>query len=157
MPKNRKEAMKLRDIHKINTLKNLINLSKKDHRKRRDNRRILAQKYVRNLVRKNFQQYGDVRKLVPQDTYYCYTYHNEDIKDPCLRAIGRLKRTICPFWYWIEIPEDERPDHIGIVAEGQTGIGGCKLLNETDDDMNGWGLLWDSCKECGISCHHKET
>jgi len=147
--------MRLRDIENIRTLREIMN--KKDYRKRHNHNRILRQKYTRNLIRKNFKQYGDIRKIIPQDTYYCYTYHNEDIKDPCLRAISHLQRTMCPFWYWIEIPESEYKDHVGIVAEGQTGIGGCKLLNETDDDYDGYGLLWDACKYCLISCHHKET
>ena len=54
----------------------------------------------------------------------------------------------CPFWYSIEIPKEEQGDHVGLVAMGQSHIGGCKLIGKTDDDMDGWGLLWDQCKEC---------
>ena len=46
------------------------------------------------------------------------------------------------------IPKEEQGDHVGLVAMGQSHIGGCKLIGKTDDDMDGWGLLWDQCKEC---------
>lgn len=52
----------------------------------------------------------------------------------------------CPYYYSFEVGEDDI--HVGLVAIGQTHIGGCRLINKTDDDLGGWGMLWDSIKEC---------
>ena len=83
--------------------------------------------------------------VIPKKTPYCYTTISFD-RDTLI-----LKTKPCPYYYSIEIPKEERKDHIGIVAVGQNHIGGCHLLKTTDDEHGGWGLLWDQCKECGIN------
>jgi len=103
-------------------------------------------KHVRNDHIKGMTRWNKVRKRlirafqrrnngihpiasIPKNTFYCES---------------------CPHWYEIDITGHEE-EHIGCVAMGQHHIGGCKFLNMTDDDMGSWGLLWDQCKECGIS------
>ena len=78
---------------------------------------------------------------------YCYkTLRMKKLKDGSLK----FESVTCPYWYSIEIPEEELDDHVGIVAVGQHYIGGCKYTNETDDDRDSWGLYWDMVKECNI-------
>ena len=83
--------------------------------------------------------------VIPKKTLYCYITISFD-RDTLI-----LKTKPCPYYYSVEVPKEERKDHIGIVAVGQNHIGGCHLLGKTDDDYGGWGLLWDQCKECGLS------
>jgi len=107
-------------------------------RNREISREIAANKYIKKLSRK-FQSENNgslaLLKEIPQGLY-CYDYTSESL----------IKK--CPFWYSIEIPKEEQGDHVGLVAMGQSHIGGCKLIGKTDDDLDGWGLLWDQCKEC---------
>jgi hypothetical protein len=76
--------------------------------------------------------------------YYCY-HHDSNSK------------VMCQYYRWIEIPETERDNHVGIVAVGQTGIAHCNLINRSDDDMGGFGLLWDECKECPFKKNTRDS
>jgi hypothetical protein len=123
--------------------------TKKQHRKKKKAQNIKQNKWNKKLYRQYQSETGknNLFKLIPKDTPYCYTSLRLDkTKEP---PVYNIKP--CPFWYAIEIPEAELDDHIGVVAMGQNHIGGCKLLKQTDDDMEGWGLLWDNCKECGLN------
>ena len=118
----------------------------KTMRNREISRKIAANKYIKKLSRK-FQSENNgslaLLKEIPKG-YYCYDFtdYNDKVDPP----VFLTKK--CPFWYSIEIPKEEQGDHVGLVAMGQSHIGGCKLIGKTDDDMDGWGLLWDQCKEC---------
>ena len=139
--------MRIRDINRkqyeAKSLKYWPQFCKKDYRKLRNYNQAKYSKYLKKMVREHQKEFNgiDIRNLIPKNTFYC--------KD-------------CQFWYSIEIPgainkedgeaENEVWDqHPGLVAVGQHWIGGCKLIKQTDDDMNGFGLLWDSCKECSIN------
>lgn len=62
--------------------------------------------------------------LIPKDTLYCYT-----------RVNGEYKR--CPFWDMFEsMPKQSN--------------GFCHFLKRGDFTQHNFGLLWDSCKECGV-------
>jgi len=61
---------------------------------------------------------------------------------------------LCPYWNKIDIPDNEHDNHPGMIAEGQTWIGECKLLGLNDDDLENEGqisLLWDQVKDCDIN------
>lgn len=58
-------------------------------------------------------------------------------------------RRFCPYYSLIDIPEEERDLHPGIVEDGQTAIGACSLLGKTDDEFGKFsGLLSDEVKMC---------
>ena len=105
-------------------------LKRNHHHKNRCKRKIRFEKYIRGKVRAYQSKHNgiDPRKFIPKHSYYCNN---------------------CPFYYEIEIPVEERENHVGIVAVGQTAIGGCNFLNETDYDLEDC-MLWDGVKECGI-------
>lgn len=112
---------------------------------------ITYNKWLKQKVR-DFQKRNngiDPRKMIPKNTLYCYQII--DIIQPTPEDEIIIKKKPCPYHYTIEIPQEEQDQHPGIIAMGQTCIGGCKFINKTDDDMNGWGLLWDECKECGYN------
>lgn len=93
--------------------------------------------------------------VIPDNCDYCYTCTDEVDRVIDFEGIPYTlyKYKMCDYYYKIEIPEAERESHDGIVACGQTYIGGCHLLKKTDDDFKGWGLLWDGCKECSLKMH----
>lgn len=68
-------------------------------------------------------------ELIPEG-HYCYTINSVDNKT------GRLNIDVCPYW-------DKNEDH----PEQDNGY--CHFLEEGDWEMEGLGLLWDQCKECG--------
>lgn len=110
-------------------------------------------KYTKKLLRRlQSENNGSLKILkdIPKNDFYCYTRTNEIIGHSEFEGceIPRYKIIRCPHWYSIPIEESDLDNHVGIVAMGQKHIGGCKLLKLTDDDMEGWGLLWDKCKEC---------
>lgn len=107
-------------------------------------RKSMRKKFYLNSTRKRLEQRN--KKLVRE----YQKLHNG--KHPPIKNIPRCTPYChnCPYLYFIEIPENELDDHVGIVAVGQKHIGGCKYINKTDDDFDGWGLLWDGCKECNI-------
>lgn len=59
--------------------------------------------------------------LIPKNTLYCYSHAGN--------------KRICPFW--------DRLDSFP-----KQGNGYCHYLQQSDEALN--GLLWDSCKSCGI-------
>jgi len=89
--------------------------------------------------------YEKINKTLVPHGLYCHGYATS-----ITERIIRYDDT-CPFYYMIPIPENELNGklHPGLAAMGQKYIGGCKLLNITDDETR--GLLWDQCKECGIN------
>ena len=117
-------------------LKQLLTLwqlgSKKKNRVRRlwliSNCNKHKRKIIRDFQKRNNGKHPDI-KHIPYGEY-CDNEHDS--------------RHYCQYYYTFPA----KPDDIGNVATGQTIIGGCKLINKTDNDMNGFGLLWDSCKEC---------
>lgn len=118
-------------------------------RKRRERfQKVIGNQYYRKIFRR-WQSKHNGRlpdlSVIPKNTFYCYTTISFD-KETLI-----LKTKPCPYYYSVEIPKEERYDHVGVVAVGQNHIGGCHLLGKTDDDYGGWGLLWDQCKECGLS------
>jgi hypothetical protein len=122
--------------------------TKKQQRKKKKRQVISQNKWNKRWYRQYQSETGknDLFELIPKGTPYCYKVYrplNVEEKD--------YIQVVCPFHYFIEIPTEERINHIGIVAVGQNHIGGCKLLKKTDDDMGGSGLLWDSCKECYLN------
>ena len=137
-------------------LKEQTSWSRKDWRKYYKKQIIHQNKREKKYFRQYQKDTGksDLFELIPKSSYYCYSVSNE-IEQILYNEQGETfpiyKKILCPFWYSIEIPEEERNSCVGIVACGQTYIGGCKILKETDNDMNGWGLLWDQCKECGLN------
>lgn len=140
-------------MKKIRTVKEFLKerftWSSKKWRKNRKAQKIAQNKWNKKMFRQYQRETGknDLFKLIPYDTPYCYTSLGLDrTKEPPVYDIKP-----CPFWYGIEIPEAELDNHIGVIAMNQTHIGGCKILKKTDDDMGGWGLLWDQCKECGLN------
>lgn len=92
---------------------------------------------------------------IPSNSDCCYTITNEI--DRIIELDGEpytiYKHKMCGFYYRIEIPEDERKNHVGLATRKQTHLCGCHLLGKTDDDFRGWGLLWDECKECHLKTH----
>lgn len=139
---------------KIKTVKDLLDKwsrwSKKDLRKDHKREQISNNKWTKKLVRRYQSENEGKNPLpyIPNNTFYCYTAYvrpNADKKD-----FLNYETVPCHFWYSIKIPSKEINDHPRIVAVGQTHIGGCRLLKKTDDDMGGWGLLWDMVKECHL-------
>jgi len=100
-------------------------------RKNRDKQITKHEIYIKKIIRTYQSNHNgiDGSKIIPKHTLYCCD---------------------CPYYQFIKIPTEELDQHVGIVAVGQTGIGYCKFIELSDDDMDGWGLLWDGCKECGI-------
>lgn len=72
----------------------------------------------------------EANNVIPKNTPYCYTY------------IGRTEKGIktktCPFW---NCNKDKPSQENGM----------CHLTNTNDWEDDGFGLLWDQCKECGIN------
>ena len=66
-----------------------------------------------------------VEALIPKDTLYCYTRQNGVFK-------------LCPFWDMIDVFPKQSNGH-------------CHYLKTGDYNGSSFGLLWDQCKECGIS------
>lgn len=125
--------------------------TKKQHRKKKKRQTISQNKWNKRWYRQYQRETGknDLFDLIPKKTPYCYkAYCPPGVEE---KDYANYIQVVCPFHYFIEIPVEERINHVGIVAVGQTAIGGCKLLKKTDDDYDGWGLLWDSCKECHLN------
>ena len=69
------------------------------------------------------------KKLIPPGTY-CYIP---------LEVIGKSLAILrCPYWSL----DPNKPSQCN---------GCCSFLNRCDDDDEGFGLLWDQVKECGIN------
>jgi len=119
----------------------------KSTRKDYNSKMLTRAKLVREF-NKDYQRghHGSLPEI-PRGTYYCYRVIDVDFNK---EAPPVIHCKVCPYWYYIPIEESELDDHVGVVATGQKGIGGCRYLNLTDDDMQGWGLLWDQCKECDV-------
>ena len=102
-------------------------VTKKLNRKRNNNRTIKLKKHIKKIL-KAWQKthLGRLPNLsvIPKGSY-------------CDE---------CPYYYIINIYEDDK--HVGYVAHNQTYIGGCRLINKTDDDLHGYGMLFDGIKEC---------
>lgn len=102
-------------------------VTKKLSRKRSNSKSIRREKYIKKIL-KSWQKthYGRLPNLsvIPKGSY-------------CDK---------CPYYYIIDICEDDK--HVGDVAYKQAYIGGCHLINKTDDDLYGYGLLFDGIKEC---------
>lgn len=122
-----KKGLKLKQLL---TLWNLY--SKKKNRVRALWLTINCNKHKRKLIR-SFQKRNNGRqpeiKSIP-----CGEYCNNEHDDYCY----------CQYYYTFPAKIDD----VGLVAIGQTEIGGCKLINKTDNDMGGFGLLWDRVKMC---------
>lgn len=71
--------------------------------------------------------------LIPQNTPYCYTIAGTPID-----TSGPINIITCPFW---DI-DDEQPEQ---------ECGYCHFIENGDWMENGTLLLWDQCKECGVS------
>lgn len=67
--------------------------------------------------------------LIPKNTMYCY------------KRLSDGKYIYCPFW-----------DRIEQFPYQNNGY--CHFLRKGDDSLG--GLLWDQCKECGVSDDHEE-
>ena len=146
-------------VVKLTTLQDIMNRQArwtlKHYRKERNTRHIQSHKHTKKLVRQFQRENHGINplKFIPKETPYCYTGLSVEEKE---NGEPIFNISACKFWYSIEIPQEELDNHIGIVAMNQSHIGGCKLLKKTDDDMNGWGLLWDQCKECGLNYGFKD-
>ena len=68
--------------------------------------------------------------LIPQNTPYCYTI--TEVDGP------RIKTTHCPYYDY----DDKKPEQ---------SCGYCHFIEKGDWMVDGTLLLWDGCKECGIS------
>lgn len=114
-------------------------------------RKTQFDKYMRKTIREYQSKHHKLPDLssIPPGCY-CHGPVTKIIDREYLPPIFEYGKS-CPFHYFIEIPEDERDNCKAIAALGQTCIGGCHLLNITDNDLDGFGLLWDQCKECGIN------
>lgn len=71
--------------------------------------------------------------LIPQNTPYCYKHTGEPMD-----ASGRMKIILCPFYDWDDTKEEQESGY-------------CHFLEKGDWMKGGTMLLWDQCKECGIS------
>jgi Fe-S-cluster containining protein len=92
------------------------------------NRLLIHLKYLYFRV-VDREMYKHPERYIPKDTMYCYD------TEP-----GHSFKTFrrCPFHRRFDfLPEQEN--------------GYCYFLNKSDVDLDGWGLLWDECKECGIN------
>jgi len=76
--------------------------------------------------------------LIPQNTPYCYTITGTEIRD----GMPILKQNTCPFYDW----DDEQPSQ---------DCGYCHFIELGDWMDKGTSLLWDQCKECGVSMGHE--
>jgi hypothetical protein len=137
-------------INLVEYLNKLKKQSKKDRYKKVKKIKISRNKWIKKHVRRFQKENNGVNPLllIPKNTFYCYKLMKIEYHDP---EPPTFEIDPCPFWYSIEIPEEELDNHVGIVAMNQKHIGGCKFIKKTDDDMDGWGLLWDQCKECRYS------
>jgi hypothetical protein len=152
---------KIIDVNKIKSpyMRSLfVHHTAKFYRLRDEQRTTRRNKWQKKLFHKwQVKHQGRLPDLsvIPDNTDCCYTYTDEI--DQVIEWEGQqhtiFKHKMCPYYYTLEIPEVEREQHIGIVAMGQTCIGGCHLLGKTDDDMRGSGLLWDELKECYFKMH----
>lgn len=106
-------------------------VSKKLRRKRDNNASIKFKKNIREVLR-IWQKSHNGRlpdlSVIPKGTY-------------CDSGYG-----LCPYYYSFKASEDYK--HPGLVTPYQTMLGGCHLINKTDDNLNGYGLLFDGIKEC---------
>ena len=66
--------------------------------------------------------------LIPKG-FYCYTIGH-------IAPDGVVEVTRCPYWSRVS---DKDPQESGY----------CSFIEEGDWEMEGFGLLWDSVKECG--------
>lgn len=121
------------------------NRSDKFRRKERLCRKKWFRRYQKRIFR-DWQRHHEGHlpdlSVIPTGLY-CYTLVDGET-------------VMCPHYRWIEIQKVERDEHVGIIATYQTGIGRCALINRSDDDSKGWGLLWDRCKECGFNVKEKK-
>lgn len=106
-----------------------------DLRKNKHKYDIYRNKFIKKKVREYQRNHNGKHpnlKLIPSGLY-CYNSNGS-----------------CPFYETCK-----SVNGIGLVAVGQDYIGKCNFLNMTDDDMNGWGLLWDKVKECSVNMEEK--
>lgn len=123
-------------------------LNLKNYTKNFEKNRCKYKKRHKQYIKKKIREYQSINRKLPDlklipDGYYCY---------------DQITEKPCPFYERVEIKEEypESFDHNpGLVAVGQTWIGKCNFLRITDNDLNGWGLLWDQCKNCGIKLQSK--
>jgi hypothetical protein len=114
-------------------------------------RKTQYNKYLRKIIREYQSKHGklpDLKSIPPG--YYCHGEATIIEQENNLPPIIKYEKR-CPFHYFEEVPIEKRDDCIALVMFDQSYVGGCKLLNITDHDLNGYGLLWDECKECGIN------
>lgn len=76
-----------------------------------------------------------MKKYIPKNTLYCYTVKYVN---------GKRKVTPCKYWSL----NNNKPEQSN---------GYCKFLKAGDWEDNGTLLLWDQCKECGVSDKHLKT
>lgn len=129
---------------RVRTIKDLLKELRKIRKKRLNKKRWFpnttkVKKSQRKIIR-NYQKLHNGRhpqiKMIPNG-YYCYNNN------------GR-----CPFYFMVQIQDDDSNDIVENIAKVQNYIGGCKLLNLTDIDLE-FGLLWDDCKECSFNIKHE--
>jgi hypothetical protein len=74
--------------------------------------------------------------LIPQNTPYCYTPNGVEV----INGHHTFKVIPCPFYDWDDSKDEQ-------------SCGYCHFLEKGDWMEGGTLLLWDQCKECGISTH----
>ena len=145
----------MKPIRLIDILRAEAKWTKKQHRKKKRRQAISQNKWEKRWFRQYQRETGknDLFELIPKNSPYCYKPTGRIIGEMQFEdcTIPRYEIKLCPFWYSIDVPEEEREERESVVAMGQNHIGGCKLLKKTDDDFQGWGLLWDQCKECHLN------
>lgn len=111
--------------------------------------KIFSKKWKRNSLKREIRARKRIAKRNRQVIREWQSEHNGKRPDLSVIPYGSYCDK-CSYQYSIRIPKEERDLHVGIVSVGQSHIGGCKLIKKTDDDFDGFGLLWDGCKECGF-------
>ena len=130
--------------------------NKKTLRKQNDKYILRRCKKFKQDIRAWQKEHNGQRPPIDQipPGFYCYTLIDGTIPGGgdhiCDPENIVSKRHVCPFYYQVQVPEDQQEECEALVAVGQTWYGGCTLIRQTDLDFGGNGLLWDMCKECGL-------
>lgn len=72
--------------------------------------------------------------LIPKDTHYCYVPNGVKV----LNGKTVYKTTPCPFYDWDDTQDEQNSGYCHFIGKGDWMEGGTLLL-------------WDQCKECGVS------
>lgn len=112
------------------------------------------------FMKKNKDMFIRPEEFIPQNTYYCYVYET---------IYGKRKLRPCPFWRKLDFMPKEQNGYCHFLDKSDAEISFMrntqanvtysknpeevgKTVSEVFGENFPSSLLFDRCKECGVSC-----